>query len=67
MQDACYYNTLNEIYNALTEIFDSMELDYDSEWLCSCIAEDYSYQARKIVDVFIDYIQPEIERIIKGE
>lgn len=67
LQNACSYNTLNEIYNALTEIFDSMELDYDSEWLCSCIAEDYSYQAQKIVDVFIDYIQPQIKRIIKGE
>ena len=35
LQDACSHNTINEIYNALTEIFDSMELDYDSEWLCS--------------------------------
>lgn len=67
LKTACSHNTLKEIYNALTEIFDSMELDYDPFWLCFCIDEDYPCQARKIVDVFIDYIQPEIKRIIKGE
>ena len=68
IKDSCYQSNERDVHDALERKFEgtSMETcdDYD---LWSCIQKDFTTNAKKIVQVFMEYIQPVCKKISDDE
>lgn len=68
IKDCCYQSNERDVHDALERKFEgtSMETcdDYD---LWSCIQKDFTTNAKKIVQVFMDYIQPKCKEFSNNE
>lgn len=54
----------SEVFYALEEYFCSANIDYESECLADCIICDYPNWAKRIADIFVNYIQPLIKEVL---
>lgn len=68
IKDCCYQSNERDVHDALERKFEgtSMETcdDYD---LWSCIQKNFTTNAKKIVQVFMDYIQPKCKEFSNNE
>lgn len=68
IKDCCYQSNERDVHDALERKFEgtSMETcdDYD---LWSCIQKDFTTNAKKIVQVFMEYIRPVCKKISDDE
>ena len=68
IKDCCYQSNERDVHDALEQKFKgtSMETcdDYD---LWSCIQKDFTTNAKKIVQVFMEHIQPVCKKISDDE
>lgn len=68
IKDCCDQNTEQEAYNALQRIFRGTPMeDCDGYDLACCIEKDFTANAKKIVQVFMNYIQPKCKEISENE
>ena len=70
IENACYYASVNEVYTALEDVFKftNANNDYaDNYALYECIVTTFPYDAKKIVQVFTDFIQPKIKEMLQIE
>lgn len=69
IEDVCSYSSESEVYNGLIEAlkYTNVSEYVDNYELLSCIETTYPYNAQKIVEVFENFIQPKIEKIVPSE
>ena len=65
LKEACFIEAV-ELWSAVEQCLSSWDIDYDSYDVLMCVNKDYPANAQKIVEVFMNYIQPKIKELLKG-
>ncbi len=65
LEDACVADTAYELAGAVGRCLVRWDIDYDDGDIYYCINKDYPANAKKIVEVFMNYMQPKIKELLK--
>lgn len=68
VENACYYSPFNETYEAIIDSLENTNATNDNSdgyALFECIETDYPASAKKIVEVFENFIQPKIKELLE--
>lgn len=65
LRDACCAETNCELAEAVGRCLFRWDIDYDEYDIYYCINRDYPAAAKKIAEVFRNYIQPKIKELLK--
>lgn len=66
LEGACYHNRdERDAFDCISSVLDDTRLydKYETMYIWDAIQKDYPVNAKKIVEVFRDYIQPELRRL----
>lgn len=70
VENVCYYCSTSEVYNALLDSlrYTNANNDYADDYaLLQCIEQTYPHAAKKIVEIFMNHIQPKIKLYLESE